>query len=238
MKKVVIGIQARSTSKRMPGKIFKKIGGVELLQHAIDSAEQSIQYINRYSDRTGIKALVVVLCPHEDELVERYKHKVMIFEGEEDDVLSRYFSMALKFKPDYIVRLTADCPLIPPYLITKHINIATQKNLDYVSNVDQEVGMALDGHDVEVMSMRALEWAHTHAMAPDLCEHVTLVLRKMPLPPNFKVGHVIGHVVHNGVKLSVDTEEDLERVERHYNLIQEAIGRAQKKHGVGSVHRF
>jgi spore coat polysaccharide biosynthesis protein SpsF (cytidylyltransferase family) len=238
MIKVIIGIQARSTSKRFPGKVFEKIDGREILQHVLDSCEESSLYINKYSDKNRIKVSTVILVPENDEIVHKYRYKTVVFEGPEEDVLGRYYKMYQAMNPDYIVRVTSDCPLLPSYIISKHINIATKGNYDYVSNIDENLRTCVDGHDVEVMSRRALEWLNTAATWEAEREHVTPLLRSKSIPSNFKVGHVIGHLYQPNLKLSVDTPEDLERVRREYAEVKGCIEKAIAKSGGKSVYRI
>jgi len=47
-KTVVIGIQARSTSTRLPGKIFEMVGNKKALEHVIDKAKSAKDYIQRF----------------------------------------------------------------------------------------------------------------------------------------------------------------------------------------------
>lgn len=236
MVKVIIGIQARSTSTRFPGKVFELIDNKEILQHIIDSAKKCAVYLMKDNDRYDVK--VVVLIPSGDSIYERYLDKVIIFEGSEEDVLSRYYDMAASMKADYIVRLTSDCPLLPPFVITKHINVAVNGRYDYVSNVHEALRTAVDGHDCEVLSMRALTWAHTCALNEYDREHVTPVLRTNKAPEIFKTAHLVGYLFQPHIKLSVDTREDLERVKREYSEIKLIIDKASVKNGKTSVHRF
>lgn len=237
-KKVVIAIQARSTSTRFPRKIFEKIDNKEILQHVIEAAESSAAYINNFSVKTKVKASIAVLVPEGDEIVKRYGHRVPIFQGSEDDVLTRFVDMQEKVDADYIVRITADCPLLPAYLISKHINIAVNNNSDYVSNVDENCRTCLDGHDVEVISARALKWLDVNAITKADREHVTLAIRHYDLPDSFVVNHVIGHIYQPEIKLSVDTKEDLERIREEYFKIKKCLESAAKIHGEWSIHRI
>lgn len=236
---VCIGIQARSTSKRFPGKVFETIGGKTMLQHVVDACESSKQYLNYNTPRNRIIASVAVLVPYEDEIVSRGRSKTRIFEGSENDVLSRYVSMSDKLKADYIVRVTADCPLIPNFLITKHITTAVINRYDYCSNVDENARTAIDGFDVEVISRRALDWLDKNATEQSDREHVTTLLRRsVDVPTDFKFGHVVGYLNQSHMKLSVDTPEDLERVRTEYERVKLAIENAEKKSGKNNVHRF
>lgn len=238
MIKVIIGIQARSTSTRFPRKVFEKIDGKEMLQHVLDSCEDSALYVNKYSEKNRIKVSTVILVPTDDEIIHRYKYKTVVYEGPEYDVLKRYHSMGEALDADYIVRVTADCPLLPSYLISKTINIATKGGYDYVSNIDENLRTCVDGHDVEIMSRKALEWANEVATFESDREHVTPILRTKQIPTSFKVGHVIGHLYQPDVKLSVDTPEDLEKVRREYANVKNCINKALAKSGGRSVYRI
>ena len=56
--------------------------------------------------------------------------------------------------PDWIVRVTSDCPLIDPFLVDKIINFAHNNNIDYCSNTLIE--NYPDGQDIEVFKFSAL----------------------------------------------------------------------------------
>lgn len=235
--KVLIGIQARSTSKRFPRKSFADLCGRTVLEHVIDSCQQAARYINRYAYKEHTFVEVAVLCPKGDEIATVMGPRVNIIEGSEDDVLSRYFTAGKTFASNYIVRVTADCPLIPPYLITKHIQSAVKNMHDYISNVDERFRTGFDGMDCEVISTRALEWLDETATEKSDREHVTTLIRRSP-PKWASIGHVIGFLDTSSMKLSVDTPEDLERVRDQYEKIKIAVETAQRLSGPKSVYRF
>ncbi len=234
---VCIGIQARSTSTRFPRKVFELIDGKPILRHVLDACDKAAFYLNRTSDRSGIRVSYAVLCPQGDPIKAAFGTRAMILEGSEKDVLSRYVSMASKLGADYIVRVTADCPLLPPFLISKHIKIAVQNRYDYCSNVDENVRTAIDGFDVEVISKRALDWLGQYANQDSEREHVTTLLRSGQIPNDFKVGHVVGYLNQSGLKLSVDTPEDLERVRTEYESVKNILMQAEQMAGKSAVHR-
>jgi spore coat polysaccharide biosynthesis protein SpsF (cytidylyltransferase family) len=238
IKHVCIGIQARSSSKRFPRKVFEMIGDKPLLKHVIDACDKSAFYLNRHTYQSKIRVSYAVLCPTKDEILHGFSQCAMIIEGPEDDVLSRYVLMANKLEADYIVRVTGDCPLLPHYLISKHIKLAVINEYDYCSNVDEKTRTAIDGHDVEVMSRRALQWADQNATDPSLREHVTQILRSNQIPPDFKMSTVINFLNQSHVKLSVDTIEDLERVRVEYERVMIPTARAENLFGRKRVHKF
>ncbi len=55
-----------------------------------------------------------------------------------DDVLDRFYQAVKDIRPDYVVRFTADCPLIDPRLIDKVVQYTLDHQLDYCSNTLEE----------------------------------------------------------------------------------------------------
>ena len=64
---------------------------------------------------------MALLVPKGDPLAKEFQGRVMVFEGPEDDVLARYANAVNGTHPDFIVRVTGDCPFIPPYIISTHV---------------------------------------------------------------------------------------------------------------------
>lgn len=235
---VIIGIQARSTSTRFPRKVFETIDGKPMIYHVVDSCLKSAQYLNKFKQKTGVMVTACAVVPYGDELIHFLKSRnISVIEGPEKNVLERYKIMSDKMRADYVVRVTSDCPLLPSFLITKHIKTATINQFDYLSNVDESVRTAVDGFDVEVISKNLLDYAYENAKEDHDKEHVTTYLRKHS-PSWAKIGHVIHFLDLSYMKLSVDTPEDLERVRAIHESVQRAISNAEKMHGKESIHRF
>lgn len=236
---VSIGIQARSTSKRFPGKVFEMIGPKMLLQHVIDACKSSAAYLNNFTHRTRIRVDVFLLVPKDDEEIKRaFRGKLPIIDGSEDDVLERYKKMLEMSNADFVVRITGDCPLIKPSIITKHINAAVQNKYAYCANVDEECRTSLDGYDCEVISSELLSWLHEFANGVDR-EHVTTLVRKSP--PEWarnSIGYIVDDRDQSNIKLSVDTKEDLENVRSEYEKRDDKYQIALKKVGKVNVHSF
>ena len=106
---------------------------------------------------------------------------------------------------------------------------------DYISNVDERFRTTLDGADCEVISRRLLDDTAQRATAPSDREHVTTLIRREP-PAWAKIGVVLNHFDLSWIKLSVDTEEDLERVRRAAESAQRKHQEAAMVFGRGSVH--
>lgn len=220
-KTVSILVQARSTSHRFPGKIFEKIGNKSILDHVLDACYNSASYINKYSSRNRIVCEVAVVAPTGDQLIQKYS-KHLIIEGPEDDVLSRYIIAMNRLNSDYVVRITADCPFIPPYIMSKMISISVQDSLDYLSNANPRHRTSPDGHDIQVLSSRALKWLDENVKDASDREHVASYLDRN-INPEFKMANVIGFADYSKLKFSIDTRQDLDQMTEMYNKIYQSV---------------
>jgi len=234
MSKIVIGIQARSTSTRLPGKSLATIAGKPMIEYILKSARKACIYIRE--NMPDNCARVVVLTPRGDPLVKYLGSYWDVIEGSESDVLSRYKQAVDEFSPDYVVRLTADCWNIPPFIISKHTEIACVNQYDYCSNVDERWRTARDGHDTEIMSARMINWANDIASMPEDREHVTTLIRRSP-PDWAKMGTIIGHKDESHIKESIDTEEELARARGHLESLNRKLALAMNIYGPDQIHR-
>lgn len=234
---VLIGIQARSNSTRLPKKCFEPIGNRRLLDHVIENCDRAARYSNKHTSKSNYQINLALLIPKDDPIKKGFSTQIEVVEGPEFDVLTRYEIAQDKFNPDYICRITGDCPLIPPYIINKHISLAVMNQYDYVSNVDENCRLSLDGIDCEVFSKKMLEWLGENATSSSDREHVTILARKSP--PNWaKMGFTASFFDQSQLKLSVDTYEDLENVRKEYDRVGKKLQIAEKIYGRNLIHRF
>jgi spore coat polysaccharide biosynthesis protein SpsF len=223
--RVAIGIQARSTSTRLPNKVAAVVGTKPIIHHVVDAC---VEISERLNNRPAIACKTFVLCPQGDPVQKMVRPPAHVIEGPEHDVLTRYAILMDREVPDYLVRITADTPIIPPFVILSHINAAVRRETDYLSNTLEESRTAPDGWDCEVISLRLMQWLQTNAVEPQDREHVTFLVRRHR-PEWARVAHVIGFMDQSHIKISVDTEEDLNAVRRQYAAIQAKIGAAEAK---------
>ena len=108
--KTVLITQARSGSTRLPGKILKEINAESLL-------EIHLKRLNKCKNVS--KIIVATTDKPEDKVIYDYAidHGFNSFRGSESDVLDRFYQAVRNEKPDWIVRVTSDCPLIDPELV-------------------------------------------------------------------------------------------------------------------------
>ena len=166
--KTILITQARSGSTRLPGKILMKINGESLLDI----------HLKRLSKCNNVSKIIVATTDKpEDKVIYDYAidRGLNSFRGSESDVLDRFYQAVRNEKPDWIVRVTSDCPLIDPFLVDKLINFAHNNNRDYCSNTLIE--NYPDGQDIEVFKFSALELAWKNANLLSDREHVTPYIR-------------------------------------------------------------
>lgn len=137
--------------------------------------------------------------------------KDFVYQGDEDDVLSRYSACEMANFCNYVVRLTSDCPLLDPNLIDFIIYSAIVNSADYCSNVLKLTFP--DGVDTEVISPKLLRFLDGSVKSKYHREHVTSLIRdNLNLQDEFNCVSVENQEDLSKIKLSVDTKEDLERL--------------------------
>jgi len=140
---------------------------------------------------------------------------VLVFRGNELDVLDRYCQAARAHTADVIVRITSDCPLIEPEILDRVVNSFLVARPDYASNTMLRVFPR--GLDVEVMAMAALERAWREAAEGYQRAHVTPYFYQHPTI--FRCLNVTDDENHGSYRWTVDTVEDLEFVRAIYSRL-------------------
>lgn len=205
---VVVIIQARMGSTRLPGKVLKDIVGKPLLSHVVERV-LAIQRVDQVIVATTTKEQdnsIVTLCT---------QLGVSCFRGSEEDVLDRYYQAAKWIGADVIVRITADCPLIDPVVSEKVVDAYLRGGCDYASNSLKRTYP--DGLDTEVFSFEALEKAWREAKLPSEREHVTPYIWKNG--NLFRLRNVMQKVNLSHLRWCVDEFEDLEFVRKVYERL-------------------
>ncbi|MDQ0350238.1 spore coat polysaccharide biosynthesis protein SpsF [Alkalibacillus filiformis] len=202
--KIVAIIQARMGSTRLPGKVLKPVLNKPLLAYQIDQLKRT-QLIDQLVIATTIES--------QDDLIEQFcqSNGLAYFRGSETDVLNRYEEAARKFNADVVVRLTSDCPLIDSTVVDSVIgHFFTNRAYDYVSNTIKRTFPR--GMDTEVFTYELLKEAEQKATFEREREHVTPYMTN---PKNgFAIGHWLGEQDYSHIRLTVDTVEDFQLVER------------------------
>jgi spore coat polysaccharide biosynthesis protein SpsF (cytidylyltransferase family) len=216
--RVIAVIQARMTSKRLPGKVLADLGGAPLLQRIVErlkkcaTLDEIVIATTTNTDDNSVHALGTNLG-------------IDVFRGDEADVLGRMLHAAEHAKAGIVVRITADCPLIDPDVVDSCVVLQAERGVDYASNVN--VRTYPDGLDTEVMRIEALRKTAAEARDPALREHVTPYLRgTFPNLPSgqFSRADLTFCADLSHIRWTVDRQDDLDRIREIYAAFSKPFG--------------
>jgi spore coat polysaccharide biosynthesis protein SpsF len=199
--RVVVFVQARMSSRRLPAKVLAPISGEPMLARVLSRVSRA---------HTVAETWVLTSTDESDDPIENLceDRGIRCFRGSLDDVLDRFAEAARIADPDVVVRITADCPLIDPDVIDRTVEVLTRDSkVVYAATRMPEQRTFPVGIDVEVFRREALERAAEGAHDRYQREHVT---------PWFYDGSQTDPIVHvqsesdlGMHRWTVDTPEDL-----------------------------
>jgi spore coat polysaccharide biosynthesis protein SpsF len=216
--KILVVIQARMGSTRLPGKVLLPVLGRPMLERMIERVRAA---------RTRFALCVATTTADEDEPIRALCRRLAVphFDGHPTDLLDRHYRAGLSFDAGAVVKIPSDCPLIDPAVIDRVLGayLARADELDFVTNLLPPSWP--DGNDVEVLPMATLATAHREATSPFEREHTTpFVWRR---PEMFRILNVASQGSSDHWKthrLTVDYREDYELVERLYSVLYRPSG--------------
>jgi len=195
-------IQARTSSKRFPGKILKELP----YSSSITCLEQ---VVNRLKKSKKLNYIIIATTTEkiDDEITTiAKKEEVKFFRGSKENVLSRYYLTAKENNLDIIVRVTSDCPCIDADITDLTIDEHINKVADYTSNA--LVRTYPHGFDVEVFNFNALEKAYKNATKYYEKEHVTPYINRNPDIFKINIVKAPKELYAPDIRVTLDTEED------------------------------
>ena len=200
-KRVVIIIQARMTSERLPGKVLLPLNGRPILQYQLERLRSC-----KNVDELGVATVDNSTCEPIVELCNRMG--IHVTSGSENNVLSRYVKCGTAMAADVVVRITSDCPLIDPALVDMTIEEFFASDSDFC---------AMDiptyyprGVDCEVVHFSSL--IHANKVTDDNQEKEHVMPYLLRRPDQYKVHFIEGDRTYGGDRYCVDTSEDFEVV--------------------------
>jgi len=207
MKKVVAIIQARMNSTRLPGKVLLDIQYYPMLYHVVERLRRA----------KHVSQIVIATTDQEsDKPIIAYARElgIDVFWGNETDVLARYWGAAQMAKADFILRITADCPLLDPMFIDDLIIYHFDNDADYSSNVMRRT--CPRGLDAEIFSIDTLRQTYNLSFQPQHREHVTAFIYENPRLFRLMNFDMTGELRRPDLRLCVDTEADIQLLREIY----------------------
>lgn len=189
-------IEARMSSKRLPGKILLKVQNKTMIEFLIERLKK-IKKIKRI--------FIATTNNPKDNVLEELSKKLNLtcFRGSEKNVLKRVVSVSKKFKIINLIRVTSDCPIIDYSIIDRMIRIYETKKYDCVSN--SFIRSYPDGMDVNICNHLALKKSLSSTKNLRHLEHVTSYIGENP--SKFKIKHYIAKGKYRWPKLSLTLDE-------------------------------
>ncbi len=197
-------IQARCGSSRLPNKVLKDLSGKTDLEWVIERVGRS-RLIEEVIVVTSIEKSNLPLIKLCAEL------GVRVFVGSEEDVLDRYYQAAKLLRPEYIVRITADCPLFD----WRYLDMAIEQmreDTDYMAEMTESFP---DGEDIEIVKYSVLQKSWREAKLASEREHVTMYIKNHP--EQFRIQNLECPIKGIGDKRwTLDEDEDYELISEIY----------------------
>ena len=202
-------LQARLGSKRLPGKVLKKINGKTILEYTIKRLKKT---------KLSKNIIVATTKREEDQKIIKVAKKTncYTFRGSTNNVLNRYYEAALYYNVKNIVRICSDSPLIDPKIINEIYFFYLKNNYDYVSNKIFPTYPA--GMGVEILNFQSLKKANKLTKNSYEKEHVTAYIYKRP--KKFKIKNVGLKKKLLNYRIVLDYTEDFKLISnilKHFN---------------------
>jgi spore coat polysaccharide biosynthesis protein SpsF len=199
---LLVIVQARFSSVRLPGKVLRQLAGRPLLGRVLERVAQA-QRVTR--------AVVATSNEPSDDAIERFceAEGILYFRGPLDDVAQRCCQAAEHQKADAFVRISGDSPVMAPELIDQAIGLYDAAELDLATNVMER--SFPKGMSVEIIRVAALRRAQA-MMVDGEAENVTPPFYRRP--GDFRIANLSSGQDWGAVQLSIDTQDDFAMMER------------------------
>ena len=206
--KIVVIVQARMSSRRLPGKVLLPIAGKLLLQWVLEAVAAS---------RTVDAVLLATSDDASDDSVAAFAAASgwSCFRGPLENVAKRFLLAAESVQADAVVRICGDSPLLDHRLIDQAVDLFREGGCDLATNI--KVRTFPNGASVEVFSTEILRKLVACVETREGREHVTpwfyrndaIRIRDFQHEPKL-----------NHIRLTVDTTEDFVLLERMLGALE------------------
>lgn len=210
-KKILIVIQARRGSTRLPDKVMLPLKDKPLLLRMYERIEAA---------KVKKEIVIAATTEKEDDLIAVLcrENNLNCFRGHAEDLIDRHYKAALEYNADIVVKIPSDCPLICPDVIDNVIGyyLENEGKFDFVSNLHPATHP--DGNDVEVIPVGILKTTWEEAKQDFEREHTTSFI--WDNPERFRIGNVIwetGLDFSKSHRFTIDYKEDYDFIKRIYD---------------------
>jgi len=190
-------IQARMSSRRLPGKMLRPVQGRPMLAYVVER-------LRRCRELAEV-VVATSMAPEDDAIAAACGSLgVACHRGPLDDVLGRFIEIVAARGLPAVVRISGDSPLIDAAIVDRAVRLFRDAPCDLVTNVAPRSFPR--GQSVEVIASAALRKAAAANLTPDEREHVTAWFYRHP--EACSITNFAAPADLSGLQLSVDTAED------------------------------
>ena len=190
-------VQARMSSKRLPGKILKKINkmpSIKILVNSLNRSKLFKKVIVATSDQDIDKRLIK-FCK---------KNNLNLFLGSLNNVCERLFNCALNHQEKYFVRISGDSPFMDVKIIKKLLLLKNRKkNYDIYTNVFPRTFPK--GQSIEIIKTDLIK--KVKSLRNFDKEHVTTYFYRNY--KDFKIINLKNKIDQSHFNLCIDKQKDL-----------------------------
>ena len=194
-------IQARYSSKRLPGKVLKKILGTTVLKRVVNQVKKSKK----------ISKIIIATSKHKtDKKIINFcnKNKIHCTSGPLNNVFKRFYSIIIHEECKSFVRISADSPLLDYCLIDKAVTLFSKNRYDIVTNVFPRTFPK--GFSVEVINSKLILDLLLKIKKKKYQEHLTSFFYDNY--KNYKIKNFCNKINYSNINLSIDNLSDFIRV--------------------------
>ena len=202
-------IQARFSSKRLPGKVLRKIKNKEILLHIVEKLKK-----NKDID----KVIVASSTSKLDNKIEFFckKNKLNYFRGNLRNVYKRYFDLLINEKCDFFIRVCADSPLLSEKILKKLIFFLKRYKNKYQLYTNVFPRTYPKGLSLEIINRKFFMNNIKNIKTAKLKEHITKYFYSNH--QKFKIFNLRYKKNYGNINLSIDNIKDFKLINYFYNI--------------------
>ena len=191
-------IQARMSSRRLKGKVLKKINKKMLLQRVFDSVNNC---------KNVSKIIVATSTNLSDKKIVNFckRKKIDYIRGDLNNVMKRFLQVLKKNKSKHFIRVCADSPFIDSQILSRFVKTAKNQNFDIVTNLLPR--SFPKGQSIEIFKTSTFKKNFPKIKNKHDLEHVAPFFYRNK--NKFKIKNILYKKNLSNLNLSVDTYEDI-----------------------------
>lgn len=223
--KIFAVIHARFNSQRLPGKVLRKFCGQRMLEFQITRVKKS---------KLIDKIIIATTKSKKDNDIVNLatKNNVNVFRGSSRDLVGRVYNSVKQDKPDIIIRVSGDNPLIDPAIIDMVIKKMLTNKYDHISTFHKPkfpygVGCAaFNFKTLENTYKKAKKITDREHIEPYMLKNKTVKTLFLTAPTKLTCPEI---------SVTIDTEDEFQKVERCAKKLTKEIG---KNFGVSEIINY